>query len=287
MQGRRVVTPERTSMLLVRRVLPVLALIVVALMASPSAVCAATIRGHVLDPDGRPVPGAQVFVRQPIASRPPLVTDHEGAFAAERLEAGRYDVTVVLPGFQADPLSVSVSADETRTVTIGLHVSGVSESIVVSAAQVDVALSRAADSITVVDAGRLRSRQIDGVSDALRLVPGMSVASNGGRGSVTSVFPRGGESDFTMVLVDGVPANAFGGGADLSQLSIAGVDRIEVVRGPESALFGSDAIGGVIQVITRQGGRPRVEGTLEGGSRGSTRAEVSTSGSHGAWSWGA
>lgn len=274
-------------MVRVRRVLPAFTLIVLASLAVPFAARAATIRGRVVDPDGRPVPGAQVFLRQPISSRPPLVTDADGAFVAEHLQAGRYDVTVVLPGFQADPLSLTVAADDARTVTIGLHVSGVSESIVVSAAQVDVPLSRAADSVTVVDAGRLRSLQVDSVAEALRLVPGLSVTSNGGAGSVTSVFPRGGESDYTMVLVDGVPANAFGGGADLSQLSIAGVDRIEVVRGPQSALFGSDAIGGVIQVITRQGGRPRVAGAIEGGSRGSSRAEVSTSGSHGAWSWGA
>jgi outer membrane cobalamin receptor len=287
MQGRRVVTPERTSMVCVRRVLPALTLIVFVSLAAPFVARAATIRGRVVDPDGRPVPGAQVFLRQPISSRPPLVTDSEGAFAAEHLQAGRYDVTVVLPGFQADPISLTVAADDARTVTIGLHVSGVSESIVVSAAQVDVPLSRAADSVTVVDAGRLGSRQVDSVAQALRLVPGLSVASNGGAGSVTSVFPRGGESDYTMVLVDGVPANAFGGGVDLSQLSVAGIDRIEVVRGPQSALFGSDAIGGVIQVITRQGGRPRVAGTIEGGSRGSSRAEVSTSGSHGGWSWGA
>ena len=78
-------------------------------------------------------------------------------------------------------------------------------------------------------------------------------------GTLTSVFTRGGESDFTLVLVDGVRANAFGGGIDLSQVPLEDVERIEVVRGPQSALYGSDAIGGVVQVITRSGGRPSAQ----------------------------
>ena len=94
----------------------------------------------------------------------------------------------------------------------------------------------------------LDARQITTLGDALRLVPGFAVARNGGPGTVTSVFPRGGESDYTLVLVDGVRTNAFGGGLDLSQVPIADAERIEVVRGPQSALYGSDAIGGVVQV---------------------------------------
>ena len=76
-------------------------------------------------------------------------------------------------------------------------------------------------------------------------MPGLTVQQNGGPGTVTSLFTRGGESDFTLVLVDGIRANAFGGGLDLSQVPLQDVDRIEVVRGPQSALYGSDAIGGV------------------------------------------
>jgi outer membrane cobalamin receptor len=88
----------------------------------------------------------------------------------------------------------------------------------------------------------------------LRLVPGFSLAANGGRGALLSIFPRGGESDYTMVLMNGIPLNAFGGGFDGAHLSIAGIDRMEVVRGPQSAVFGSGAIGGVVNVITRSGG---------------------------------
>jgi outer membrane cobalamin receptor len=104
---------------------------------------------------------------------------------------------------------------------------------------------------------------------------------------VTSLFPRGGESDFSLVMVDGIKANAFGGGYDFSTLSASQVERIEVVRGPESALFGADAIGAVVQVVTRHGGRPQAEGLVEGGSFRTSRVGAGTWGSRGSWNWGA
>ena len=113
---------------------------------------------------------------------------------------------------------------------------------------------------------------------ALSTVPGFTVVRTGGPGALTSLFPRGGESDFTLVLVDGIRANAFGGGIDLSQVPLADVERIEVVRGPQSAIFGADAIGGVVQIITRQGGPPTGGAVLETGSRDARRFQASTTG---------
>jgi vitamin B12 transporter len=90
----------------------------------------------------------------------------------------------------------------------------------------------------------------------VRTVPGFTVGRSGGRGALTSVFPRGGDSDYTLVLVDGMRVNAFGGGFDFSLLPFGDVDQVEVVRGPQSAVFGSDAIGGIVSVTTRHGGSP-------------------------------
>jgi outer membrane cobalamin receptor len=253
--------------------------------SSPSAF-AGSIRGQVTDPDGRPVPGATVLVSNPVVGVRSVTTDSAGRFLVDRVDAGRYDVRVALTGFRADPIQVSVSQDGNLDVPVRLHLAALAESVVVSASQVEAPLSRTSDSVTVLSSNDLAARQIETVGDALRLVPGMAVAVNGGRGAVTSVLPRGGDSDYTLVLVDGIKANSFGGGFDFSQLPLAGVERIEVVRGPQSALYGSDAIGAVVQVVTRQGGPVRASGLAEGGSFGTSRLAAGTSGSRGSWRWG-
>ncbi len=110
--------------------------------------------------------------------------------------------------------------------------------------------------MTVITREDLDKHQVESVADALRTVPGLTVTANGGRGALTSVFPRGGESDYSLVLVDGVQANSFGGGFDFANLPVANIERIEIVRGPQSALYGSNAIGSVIRIVTRQSGAP-------------------------------
>lgn len=260
--------------------------ILVLSLAVARAASAATLGGRVTDPDGRGVPNARVIVTTTLGTVGGGVTDASGAFEITRLPAGRYDVRVVAEGFQADPIAVAVEDDSPADISVQLHVSAVTESIVVSASQIDVPLSRAADSVTVITSADLQARQTETASDALRLVPGLSVTRSGGRGAITSLFPRGGASNYTLVLVDGMEVNSFGGGYDFAHLSVAGVDRIEIVRGPQSALFGSDAIGAVVQIVTRRGGPPRVDGLLEGGDQGTARAAAGGAGSHNEWSWG-
>ena len=133
---------------------------------------------------------------------------------------------------------------------VSLALSPVAESVVVSAAQVETPIENVSGSVTVITSAQLRERQVESFGDALRTVPGLTVSRSGGRGALTSMFPRGGESDYTLVLVDGVRVNAFGGGLDLSLLDFGNIERIEFVPGPQSALYGADAIGGVVQVIT-------------------------------------
>jgi outer membrane cobalamin receptor len=247
---------------------------------------AATLTGRVADPDGRPVSGARVIVATAIGTAADRTTDASGAFSIEHIAAGKYEIRVLADGFQADAIAIALAADDTREVRVQLHISALAESIVVSAAQIDVPLSRAADTVTVITAADLRARQVETVADALRLVPGLTVTRSGGRGALTSLFPRGGASNYTLVLVDGIRANSFGGGYDFAHLSVADVDRIEIVRGPESALFGSDAIGSVIQIVTRRGGPPHADALVEGGSQGTSRTTIGASGSSGAWSFG-
>ena len=123
--------------------------------------------------------------------------------------------------------------------------------------------------VTVLTGDELRGRGDRTVGEALRGTAGVDVARNGSFGAVTSVFLRGGESDYTLVLVDGVQVNQAGGGFDFESLTTDNVERIEILRGPASALYGSDAVTGVVHVITRSGaGPPRGGAEVRAGSHG-------------------
>lgn len=261
-----------------------LVLVVVALIASRAD--AAVLTGTVVDPQGRAVPAVRVIIVGPLGSSV-VRTDADGRFEVPGLAGAAYRVMAEADGWHADAQAVSLADDEQRQLTLTLDVAGLAESIVVSASQVEVAAADAPASVTVIVAADLRARQSEDLAGALRPVPGLTVSRNGGRGALTSIFPRGGESDYTLFLVDGMRLNAFGGGADLSQLALGNVERIEVVRGPQSAVYGSDAIGGVVQIVTAHGGPTRGEALLEGGSESTSRALASGAGAWGRWTWGA
>jgi len=131
--------------------------------------------------------------------------------------------------------------------------------------------------VTVLQGDELTSQQIRTVSDALREVPGVGIVQRGQPGGQTSVFLRGGNANHTLVLIDGIRVNdGFNSQFDFSNLSMDNVDRIEVLRGPQSTLYGSEAIGGVINIITKTGSdKPTGAATFEGGSFNSIRPSVS------------
>lgn len=247
---------------------------------------AGPVTGRVVDPDGRAVPDAQVLLLAGGSALQTTITNARGEFTIVSPDTGRYELRVALDGFRADPLVVDAAPTARDVGTLSMSVSAFSESLVVSAAHVEIPLSKASASVTVVTGAELEARQVVNVSDALRTVPGMTVVSTGAAGAVTGVFPRGGESNFTLLFLDGVQANTFGGEMDFAHLSTANVDRIEVVRGPQSALYGSNAIGSVVRIVTRRGGRLAASGTIESGSFGAVRTSAATSGSRGALEWG-
>lgn len=159
--------------------------------------------------------------------------------------------------------------------------------VVVTATRLPTPLGAAPASVTVLAGDDLRARGVARLSDALREVPGAAVVQNGSVGGATSLFLRGGESDYTKVMIDGVPLNNPGGAYDLAHLAIDDVERIEVVRGPASVLYGSDAVTGVINVITRRGAAARARLALRGGTAAAAEGEAAVSGSSGALEWAA
>jgi outer membrane cobalamin receptor len=250
-------------------------------LTSTSLALAQSLTGRILDPQGQPVAGAAIVATSDSSAPLAATSGPDGRFDIP-IASGLYDLTVSAPGLFAERRDVS---SQMAPVDITLAVSAITETLVVSSSQIDQPLSRTADSVTVIDGRELESRQITTLAGALATVPGFTVTRSGGPGTLTSLFPRGGDSDFTLVLVDGIRANAFGGGIDLSQVPLSDVDRVEVVRGPQSAIFGADAIGGVVQIITRQGGEPTAAAQIEGGSRNTRRAQAGTSGAHAQLRW--
>jgi vitamin B12 transporter len=151
--------------------------------------------------------------------------------------------------------------------------------VVVSATRVPIDRQSAPASVTVLQGDELRSRGITTVSDALATVPGLAVVQSGSFGATTALFARGGESDYVKVLIDGVPLNSPGGAFDFANLTMDNLDRIEIVRGPASVVYGSDAITGVVQLFTRRGtGAPRGYADLRGGSFGTMEGSAGVAG---------
>lgn len=160
------------------------------------------------------------------------------------------------------------------------------EGFVITASPVPRAVGEIARSVTVLEGSALRAGGLSSVADALAGVPGLDVVRGGSFGAATSVFLRGGESDYVLVLVDGVRVNQPGGSFDFAGLTLANVERIEIVRGPASALYGSDAMAGVIQIITRTGrGAPKGELSMRGGSFGRREGSVRIEGGGASSGW--
>ena len=171
------------------------------------------------------------------------------------------ETTVTARPFPAEPLSDDVVVSESRSVT---------------------PLASTGSSITVLTQEDFQNRGARTLSDALRIVPGLDVRQSGGAGQQTTIFTRGTNGANTKVLLDGIPLNdpaqpsrAF----NPANFMLGNVERIEVIRGSQSAIYGSDAIGGVINIVTKRGdGEPSLTTTFEGGSFGTFRKSTNVSG---------
>ena len=167
----------------------------------------------------------------------------------------------VMPVLAAQPTTAPPSYDETLVVTAALEEQPEEET---------------SSTVTVIGHDEIEDRQATSVQELLRTVPGVTVVRSGSPGKATSVFMRGTESDQTLVLWNGIELNdPFFGSFDWAFLPTDGVERVEVVRGPASARYGSEAIGGVVQVLTRSA--PGTSVRLEGGESDFLRGAVTGS----------
>ncbi|MGH8488001.1 MAG: TonB-dependent receptor plug domain-containing protein, partial [Gammaproteobacteria bacterium] len=130
------------------------------------------------------------------------------------------------------------------------------EPIIVTATRLETPVDQIPASVSVVEGGDIERAQVTDTLEVLRDIPGFTIVQTGSRGGTTDLFARGGNANFNQVLIDGVKVNEAGGRFDFSDLTTDGVGRIEIVRGPQSALYGSDAITSVIQLFTQRGEGP-------------------------------
>ena len=155
------------------------------------------------------------------------------------------------------------------------------ETVVVSATRSEQRRDLTGTSVSVITAGDLATEHINIVTDALAETPGLTVVRNGGPGQETTIGLRGAQAGQTLVLIDGVRINdpsAPDGSAILQDVMVNNIDRIEVLRGPQSTLYGSDAIGGVVDILTKRGGPFSLTASGEGGSFGTFRINAAASG---------
>ncbi len=163
---------------------------------------------------------------------------------------------------------VCFAQDAVRSTSTDQEETAEAEQVVVSATRFDIPLDQSPATVSVITSEDLEQKQIERVSDALREVPGLSVVQTGTAGQLTSVFMRGLPSQDMQVLLNGIPINqGLAGQFDFANLMTDDIDRIEVVRGPQSTLYGPRALAGIIQIFTKRGeGPPTIALNGEAGS---------------------
>jgi vitamin B12 transporter len=239
----------------------------------------ASISGTIVDATGGAVGGMLVTAtsqetRQIAAS---ATSKPDGSYTLV-VPAGRYRVRFVRAPFNTLEEVVDLRAGESRVLNSRLTLERLSSSVVVTAQAEPTLLEQATAPVSIISREQIEARQAVGVTDALLFAPGIAIGRTGAEGGSASVFLNGGNSNFTKVLVDGAPINPPGGAADFSSLTLDNIDKVEIVRGAESAIYGTDAVSGVIQLFTHRGETrvPEVNVFVEGGSFSTARggAEV-------------
>ena len=141
------------------------------------------------------------------------------------------------------------------------------DTMVVTANRVEQPVSAVLAPVVVIDRAEIESRQVSSLTDLLKTLPGVQITTLGGRGHMSSLFIRGTNSNHSLVLMNGRPIAAMVAGTpDLSQIPLGNIERVEYIRGPRAAVYGSDAIGGVINLITKTSAKSGSETHLKGGA---------------------
>jgi vitamin B12 transporter len=241
------------------------------------------VRGHVVDPLGGSIANAGITLLENNKEVGKAKTGRDGGFEFSDLAAGRYSIHVEAAGFESQNSPPAyVSDGGASDLDVILYIGPIRQEVVVSATGTEVPESQVGASVSVLDRNQLEKTNVLDVLDALQTIPGMQVVETGQRGGTTSVFVRGGDADFNKVLIDGIPANDVGGAAEFANLATTGVSEVEILRGPNSVLYGSDGLGSVINITTRRGTTtlPELSYSVDGGNFGTLREDGTLAGAY-------
>ena len=235
----------------------------------------------VVDPHQAAVSGAQIELLRKNDSKvvATQITSAEGIVVFHLADSGPYQVKVLAPGFAQEASAVSAQ----EKLTVMLRLATASETVVVTATRTPVVAQAAGADVDTLTAAQLTTMQPTAANDAVRFLPGAVVNTAGQRGGLSSLFVRGGESNYNKVIVDGVTINEPGGTFDFGTLSLSQGDRMEFVRGAQSTLYGSDAMTSVVQVSTRTGSTrvPELRFGADGGNFQTAHGYASLAGARG------
>jgi vitamin B12 transporter len=242
----------------------------------------AHLSGTLFDATGSGLAGVRVTAQLEGAASAPTWTatsTTDGTYSLA-LPAGRYRVRFVRPSFIAREFVLDFSAGQSRKLDLRLELEPLSSSVVVTAQTQPTLVEDSSASVTIITRQEIDQRLAVPIADVLLYAPGIAVGKTGAEGGLTSVFLDGGNSYHTKVLIDGTTVNNPGGSVDFSNFTLDNFDKVEVVRGAQSAIYGTDAVSGVIQVFTHRGETrlPAFSVFGEGGSFSSGRGGVQLSG---------
>lgn len=248
-----------------------------------------TITGHVTDEHSASVPGAEVRLRSRAGIRLFARSDENGVYAFQGLAPGEYILEVTAHGFAvltSEELRVERGQNIKRDFT--LSVKSLDENVVVVASGTPQRADEVSKAVTLIEDQQIEARRELTLSEALRGTPGLRVQQQGSYGALTSLRLRGQRNYDTAILLDGLrvrDASDINGSAlpFVTDILPADLDRVEILRGSGSSIYGSNAIGGVINLVPKAGaGEPRFEASLEGGSLALARERLQGSGGIGA-----
>jgi vitamin B12 transporter len=233
------------------------------------------LHGEVRDPLGALVVDASVDMLENGRVVGSTKTDPQGEFNFQIPESGRYSVRVIAPSFEETTTPTAYFSESAKAeLNVTLATQLLTEQVTVTATGTPTPEAQTGASVTVIPVEDFRY-SLD-VQDPLRLVPGVQITQTGQMGGTSGLNIRGGSTDANKVLVDGVPANAIGGAVEFANLAGVGIQSIEVLREPNSALYGSDALAGVVNLTSPRGttGLPLITYAGDAGNFGTYRNEV-------------